>query len=45
MLPAMAYYIPSLDLRVAAPLYFIGMFVACMVCHGELARLKPDRRT
>ena len=42
LLPAMAYYIPSLDLRVAAPLYFIGMFVACMVCHGELARLKPD---
>jgi hypothetical protein len=38
----MAYYIPSLDLRVAAPLYMIGMFVACMVCHGELARLKPD---
>jgi MFS family permease len=42
LLPAMAYYIPSLDLRVAAPLYMIGMFVACMVCHGELARLKPD---
>ena len=42
LLPAMAYYIPSLDLRVAAPLYFVGMFVACMVCHGELARLKPD---
>jgi SAM-dependent methyltransferase len=38
----MAYYIPSLDLRVAAPLYMVGMFVACMVCHGELARLKPD---
>jgi hypothetical protein len=42
LLPAMAYYIPSLDLRVAAPLFFAGMFVACMVCHGELARLKPD---
>jgi MFS family permease len=42
LLPAMAYYIPSLDLRIAAPLYFAGMFVACMVCHGELARLKPD---
>jgi spermidine synthase len=42
LLPAMAYYIPSLDLRVAAPIYFVGMFVACMVCHGELARLKPD---
>jgi SAM-dependent methyltransferase/MFS family permease len=42
LIPAMAYYIPSLDLRVAAPLYMVGMFVACMVCHGELARLKPD---
>jgi MFS family permease len=42
LLPAMAYYIPSLDLRVAAPLYMVGMFIACMVCHGELARLKPD---
>jgi len=42
LVPAMAYYIPSLDLRVAAPLYMVGMFVACMVCHGELARLKPD---
>ena len=34
--------IPSLDLRLAAPLYLVGLFVACMVCHGELARLKPD---
>jgi hypothetical protein len=42
LLPAMAFYIPSLDLRVAAPLYMAGMFVACMVCHGELALLKPD---
>ena len=42
LLPAMAYYIPSLDLSIAAPLYLVGMFVACMVCHGELARLKPD---
>jgi hypothetical protein len=42
LLPAMAYYIPSLDLRIAAPLYLAGLFVSCMVCHGELARLKPD---
>jgi spermidine synthase len=41
LLPAMAFYIPSLDLRLAAPLYLVGMFVACMVCHGELAALKP----
>jgi len=44
LIPAMAWAIPSLDLQIAAPLYFVGMFVACMVCHGELARLKPDPR-
>ena len=42
--PWMAYEIASLKLNVAVPLYFSGMFVACMVCHGELARLKPDPR-
>ena len=44
LLPAMAYAIPSLDLQIAAPLYLAGLFVSCMVCHGELARLKPDPR-
>ncbi len=42
LVPAMAYYVPSLDLRVAAPLYLVGLFFACMFCHGELARSKPD---
>ena len=42
LVPLMAYAIPSLDLRLAAPLYLLGLFDACMVCHGELARLKPD---
>jgi SAM-dependent methyltransferase len=42
LVPLMAWAIPSLDLRLAAPLYFAGLFVACMVCHGELARLKPN---
>ena len=42
LVPAMAYNIPSLDLSLAAPLYLVGLFAACMVCHGELARLKPD---
>jgi MFS family permease len=42
LVPAMAWYVPSLDLAVAAPVYFAGLFVSCMVCHGELARLKPD---
>jgi len=43
-LPLMAWKISSLSLSVAAPLYLVGLFVACMFCHGELARLKPDPR-
>jgi SAM-dependent methyltransferase len=42
LVPLMAFAIPSLNLHLAAPLYLIGLFVACMVCHGELARMKPD---
>jgi hypothetical protein len=42
LVPLMAYAIPSLELMLAAPLYLVGLFAACMVCHGELARLKPD---
>ena len=42
LVPAMAWAIPSLELEVAAPLYLAGLFVSCMFCHGELARLKPD---
>jgi SAM-dependent methyltransferase len=42
LVPLMGYAIPSLDLRFATPLYLVGLFVACMVCHGELARAKPD---
>ncbi len=41
LVPAMASQIASLELRSAVPLYFAGLFVACMVCHGELARAKP----
>jgi hypothetical protein len=42
LVPAMAYYIPSLDLGFAGPLFLAGLFFACMFCHGELARAKPD---
>ena len=31
-------------LSVMIPLYCATLFVACMVCHGELARLKPHPR-
>jgi spermidine synthase len=40
--PAMAWLIPSLDLMSAASVFFGGLFVACMFCHGELALMKPD---
>ncbi len=45
-LGGMAYGI-SEDLETAAlkvllPLFCAGLFVCCMVCHGELARLKPE---
>ncbi len=32
------------DLRALIPVFATGLFVACMVCHGELARLKPHPR-
>jgi len=41
LVPAMASQIASLNLHAAVLLYFAGLFVACMVCHGELARAKP----
>ena len=42
--PVMAYLIPSLELKLAAPVFFGGLFAACMFCHGELAAMKPDPR-
>jgi spermidine synthase len=33
-----------LDIYKAIPLYLIGLFVACMFFHGELARAKPAPR-
>ena len=42
--PTMAWLISSLELKRAAPVFFAGLFIACMFCHGELARLKPDPR-
>jgi SAM-dependent methyltransferase len=34
----------SVPIRVMVPLFAMGLFTCCMVCHGELARLKPDPR-
>jgi len=33
--------IASHGLAMPVALYCIGLFIACMACHGELARLKP----
>jgi SAM-dependent methyltransferase len=32
----------SVPIKVMLPLFAMGLFTFCMVCHGELARLKPD---
>lgn len=32
----------GLPLLVLVPLFCVGLFLCCMFCHGELARLKPD---
>ena len=29
-------------IKVMIPFFAVGLFICCMVCHGELARLKPD---
>lgn len=32
----------NLPIKVMIPLFAMGLFTCCMVCHGELVRLKPD---
>jgi SAM-dependent methyltransferase len=45
MLGCLGYtiYDPSLteSIQVALPLFCLGLFVCCIFCHGELARLRP----
>ena len=41
MLPLMAWYSGSLNLKLVVPMYLAGLFVCCMFCHGELTLLKP----
>jgi hypothetical protein len=38
-----SYFIVA-PLKILLPVFCIGMFVGCMVCHGELARMAPDPR-
>ncbi len=44
LLPVMAWYSDSLDLKLVIPIYLAGLFVCCMFCHGELSQLKPAPR-
>ena len=41
LLPLMAWYADSLDLKLVIPMYLAGLFVCCMFCHGELTLLRP----
>jgi hypothetical protein len=34
----------NVPIKVMVPLFAMGLFTCCMVCHGELARLKPHPR-
>jgi hypothetical protein len=34
----------NVEIKLLVPLYSLGLFTCCMVCHGELAMLKPDPR-
>ncbi|MBC7529742.1 MAG: fused MFS/spermidine synthase [Chthonomonadaceae bacterium] len=34
----------NIEVKFLIPIFSIGFFVICMVCHGELARLKPSPR-
>ena len=38
---ALSAQFSNLPLYVIIPLFCAGLFICCMVCHGELARLKP----
>lgn len=46
LLPLMAWGLSKdnavLSFKYALPLYCMGLFVGCMFCHGELARIKPQ---
>ncbi|MSQ50716.1 MAG: hypothetical protein EXR28_02385 [Betaproteobacteria bacterium] len=48
LLPAMAWGLQAhsgvLEIKIAVPLYCLGLFVSCMFFHGELALAKPAPR-
>ncbi len=34
----------NVPIKIMVPIFAMGLFTCCMVCHGELARLKPHPR-
>ena len=48
LIAAMAYALSddyqNLPIKLLIPLFSAGLFACCMLCHGELARLKPPPR-
>jgi SAM-dependent methyltransferase len=34
----------NITIKIMVPLFACGLFICCMVCHGELAKLKPHPR-
>jgi SAM-dependent methyltransferase len=48
VLAVMAYCLTedldTVDLKMLIPVFSVGLFICSMVCHGELARLKPHPR-
>jgi hypothetical protein len=38
---ALNYDFINIAWTIAIPLFSVGLFICCMACHGELARLKP----
>ena len=43
-LVVMAWFLDSLDLKLAIPVYLAGLVLVCMFCHGEVAAGRPGVR-
>jgi len=41
---ALYYNMGNLNIKWSIPTFAVALFACCMVCHGELARLKPEPR-
>ncbi len=41
---ALYYNKGNLNIKWSVPAFVVALFICCMACHGELARLKPDPR-